>query len=197
MILDEFPERPARQESAKVDHEGDSGLLAGGDRAIHRSPRRRLEVGGLHACDHVPMHMREAGNLSCVEVPLFGVLGHHAVAGNVDERQRACGRAIDDRRAKALKIAPAGASGIDHGRHAGSEAEAVRPHAGVAGPGACDPGCGEEAGVDAHQIRTDAQPGDVEREPGFIGLEPALNRDDAATRHCHVVVSAPAGPRGR
>ena len=130
------------------------------------------------------MHRREAGNLSCVEVTLFGVLGHHAVAGNVDERQHARGRAIYRRRAKALNVAPAGASGVDHGRHAGSEGEAVRPHAGVSDPGACDPDRREEVG---HQTLKDVQPGDAEREPRFTGLDSCLHRDDAATRPCHVV----------
>ena len=85
----------------------------------------------------------------------------HPIADDVQEREDAGPRAVDDPRLEVLEVAPAGAAGVGHGRDARAEREAVGIDAVVARVRTPFAGAGEDVHVDVDKPGRDVQPRDV------------------------------------
>ena len=82
---------------------------------------------GLDPHDQPLLPQRHLGGwlgLHVVDVLLHGHAAH-SVSDDVQEHEHACSGSIDDPCLEILEVAPAGAAGVGHGRHARAKCEAV------------------------------------------------------------------------
>jgi hypothetical protein len=123
-------ERQRRRVPAEVDHHGHAGQPAGLDGARDRIPLRPGVVRHLDADDEVAVladaHGGEAG-VHVAEVLLDGP-ALHARAHDVDEREHARARPVDDLHLELREVAPSGAADVHERRLAAPERVAVGRH---------------------------------------------------------------------
>ena len=101
---------------------------------------------------------------------------------DVEEREDACFRAVDDARLEVFEVAPAGGSGVGDGGHAAPKREAVGIHAVVAGVGATLAHPGKDVDVDVDEARSDIEPRDVDHLQGAGRIEAGGDRRHLAVR---------------
>ena len=92
--------------------------------------------------------------------------------------KHARGGAIDDAISEIFEVAPAGAARVHHGGHAGAEAEFVRQHAVVSGPGALHARGRKQVNVRVDQSRRDVEAADVDDRPCLRGIDAGAHRRD-------------------
>ncbi len=161
---DQLVVRALDPEVAEVHHDRNLCDRAGFDRAIHGNPFRSLIVRGLDPDDHVAMlqrHLRRGLRIHVVDV-LLGHVRRHAQSHDVQHRQHARSRPIDDAVSELFEVAPPGAAGVHHGRHPRPEAEPVGQDAVVAGPRVLHAGRGEDVNVLVDETRGHVQAPDID-----------------------------------
>lgn len=169
VFVDEFVVGALGEEIAEVDHDRDIGFGAGGNGGVNGFPIGGLVVGGFDADDDILVFGGEFGDGVGVEVVLFGGVGDHAEAGDVEHGEDAGAGAVDDGGAEDFEVAPAGGAGIDHGGDAGAEGEGIGLDGVIAGPGAGIAGGEEDVDVEVDEAGGDEEAGDVDGFPGAGG----------------------------
>ena len=109
---------------------------------------------------------------------LLGDVRHHAESDDVQHREDACCGAIDDAVSEILEVAPPGTAHVDHRGHARAEAELVRQHAVVAGPGVLHAGGGKDVDMRVDETRGDVEAADIDDGPGLCGIDIAAHGRD-------------------
>ncbi len=102
---------------------------------------------------------------------LFVLRAAHAVADDVEEREDAGLRSIDDARLEVLEVPPAGAAGVGDGRHADAKGKAVRIDAAVPGVRPRLTRAGIDVRMDIDEPWRHVEPGDVNRLQRIRGIQ--------------------------
>ena len=180
--------RPLPLEEPEVHHDRHGRLLAGLQDAVHLGPVGGDVVGALQADDDVLVLAGDAGAGLRVHVMDVLLRRHHghAQADDVDEGVGARLEAVEDPVAEVGEVAVPGRSGVDHGRRAGAEAEAVGQDALVAGPPLGVAGGGVEVDVDVHQAGGDVKAAHVDDASRLVGGDAGVHGGDAAPGDGHV-----------
>ena len=116
-------ERPLGPEGAEIDHHGELGLRPRRDRAIDGDPLGPVVMRGLDPDDHLGELQRHGGGPDRVHVLGELLVGppRHPPADDVQQRQHAGLRPIDDPLLEVGERPPARRPGVDDGRHAAAE----------------------------------------------------------------------------
>ena len=162
---DEIFERALGAEIAEVHHHRHRPEPSGLDGAIDRVPLRPAIVRRLHADDEAgelaDAHRRQAR--VHVGKVLFDRSALHARPDDVDEREDARPRPVDDLDLELPEVPPAGAAGVDDGRHAGADGVRIGLHGDIA---AAQVRIGhrpeEHVRVQIDQARCHVQPGGID-----------------------------------
>ena len=127
LLRDQLFDRPFGLVRPEVHHDGNAGDGAGFDGALDRRPLRTGIVRRLDPDDEALVLERHLGSRLGLHVGevLLELAAAHAVADDVDERQHARPRSVDDPGLEVLEVPPAGAAGVGDRRHADAEAEPV------------------------------------------------------------------------
>ena len=152
---EEFCQRLLRGGAAEVNHDGDTG-----DRARLEGPVDCNKISAHVVCRLDPhdqplvakRHLRRRLCLHVLDI-LLGRYPAHPGAHDVEEREDAGPRTIDDACLEFLEVPPAGASGIGHAGHSRAQGETVGVDAVITGirPPLARPG--EDMNVDIDQPR--------------------------------------------
>src|SRR5262249_11993595 len=97
--------------------------------------------------------------------------------------------AIDDGVAERLKVTPAGTARVHHGGDAGTEAERVRLHAVVAGPGVANPRGMEQGCMNVYHAGCDVKAGNIDCFAGARRIGGRRNVRDPAPLNADIVVA--------
>ena len=161
-------EGPFGAEIAKIHHHRHVAELAGFDCAIDRIPFGAAIVRGLDADDLVAMlaHAHRRERRVHVAQILLDRAALHAGADDVEEREDARPRSIDDLLLELQEVAPSRAAGVDDRRDAGARCVRIGLHRDVAvteiriglGPE-------EDVRVDVDQPGHDIEPGGIGNTP--------------------------------
>ena len=121
---------------------------------------------------------------------LFELAAPHAVADDVEEGQDARLRSIDDAGLEVVEVAPAGAAGVDDGRHADAQGEAVGIDAVVPGVRPRLTRAGVDVRMNVDEPGCHVEPAHVDRLQRVGGIELLSDRRDLARGDGDVAHSA-------
>ncbi len=133
MLQEELFERQRGRVHSEIDHDRYVRLAASRNRPGHRIPFRTAVVGDLDPHDHAGVladpHRREP-RVHVGEV-LLDRAAFHARPHDVDEREHARSRAVDDLLLELGEVPPSGAAHVDERRLSAAERVAVRLDGGI------------------------------------------------------------------
>ena len=165
---------------AKIDHDRNLGDGARLDAPLDGRPLRPAVVGRLDPDDHVLVLERHLGRRLRLHVGeiLLVLPAAHPVADDVQERQDARPRPVDDPVLEIREVTPPRAAGVHHGRDARPERESVRVDAVVARVGTSLARPGVHVNVDIDESRGDVKAGNVDDLERAGRLDLGLDRRD-------------------
>ena len=137
---------------------------------------------GLHAhYQPLVLHRHLSGGLGIHVVHvLFESPAAHTVADDVEHRQDAGLRTVNDAILEVFKVPPAGTPGVHHRGYARAIGEAVRVDAVVPGVGAPLPGARVDVNMNVDEAGRDVEPGDVHRLERASSLDAGRHQRDLA-----------------
>ncbi len=167
---------------------GDRARLDG---AFHADEAPAHEVGRLDPHDQALVTHRHLGGGRGLHVGdvLLVARPPHAVAHDVEEREDAGPRTVDDQPLEVVEVAPAGAAGVGDGRHARPQGEAVGIDAVVARVRPPLAGPREDVDVDVNQSGSDVQPVQFHGLERQGGVDLRAHGGDLAGADGHVAVA--------